>query len=1464
MFFLRRLALHRVGLPERRFNNLSFDFVDSVTGTPTNTVLWAENGSGKTSLLRLCFTVLQPEKREYLSHDNRILALHNYIQARDTSHVILEWERVRDGRRERIVTGLIMEWQDLTAQNSDEHLAKFWYSFTAVADTLSFDTLPITCSVQQDGVTKRRYMRLREFIRHLTDIDKISNLNLVVTDRPRNWKEQLSRLGLDPELFRYQVQMNSDEADADAFIKDMATSAGFVEKLQKTTTKPEDARSVHQCLQSYSERISRRPILETEHRFLQAVSGPLGVLIDVLAKRTSARTEAERVQSQAEELWSALRQRESVERRATDDAATRIQVLGTQRAQAEAEFNRGDRNNTALRVWLVDRRLAEAQLERDRTQSLASAANQELKALESVPDVLEERRLLAAIRVLDAQIAAEHAAAEPLRQARELAGRGLLARLALDVAADDVALAQSEHELSELSLRHQLLSSRHTALSEERGGLNENLRQLTVEQDATRQLRLELEHDQLLNTGEATVSAIERVRVDEQVAASAAAELAIEQDAIHKRDAARNARGLELVAQRKDCLNARASAEKELSRLTQRRDVLAADERLRELAATDENIPLPAAGRTLLAELADARDTAHSRSVAVEAVIADHERVIAVIDEDKVAPGSEDVRRGIAVLADAGVNSFSGWRYLGEYQVSESEAAVQRRPDLASGIVLARSSDLGRARDALESLIGDTSSALVVGHGEDLVVPSGGEVIDGRFVIPPHPSLYNREAATAERARREDLLPQLREEHSRLEGSVARDDSLLDTLRAYLDEYPAGTLERLVGIVETADHALAGLDTEGATIEDQQAADNRRIVELHSEAADLQRRMQRYPLIMHRLEDLRSGESRLDAVARQRVEIQTRLERIVAELAETTHDLATIARTERELTSQQTELRMALTGLRKRVTEIEADLGASSDQNTIPVDDRVTLEERFARLGDEYRLAMPRDALIGEREVTVKMATGVAERLHQLDETVFQRSHALANTSEGQDEARLQEARRRALVAIGAANVARDSAVGRIATALSERNQYKEATYSAPSPVPTHLADGERLLIEGILEAQSIQRQVDQLKQQEKTQSDLQHERQRVSDGFRNEARNLCDNYTLLCGQGPKDRAGAPFVGSPEEAGVERGSMLVAMSTTQKHLKSVESSVDSAFGNVHLVAVDGVHDSMGPSNIRTRLREASDTDMFLSRVSGYLEEITVRIRDIAADLAEAAEARSAVVQQLAILVTRARDNLKLAQTMSRLPAGLNAWENQEFIRIEIPEHWHRREVLDERMERYVELVAPSIGSMDAMKLAVGALRAAVNGHFVVTVLKPESTLSPRRIPAEQIAAYSGGEAITTAILLYATFAKMRMRALGDHRPEYAGMLILDNPLGKVSSATFLEVVARVTHALGVQLIFTTHIKDVQSLRTLPNRYRLGRKVAVGGREKHLEIVDHESSDSNTEESQPLAARVLRR
>ncbi len=219
-------------------------------------------------------------------------------------------------------------------------------------------------------------------------------------------------------------------------------------------------------------------------------------------------------------MWSALRQREAIEREAADVAAVGIQVLGTQRAQAEAEFNRRDRNNTALRVWLADQRLAEAQLELERTNSMASAASQERKALESVSDVLEERRLLAAIGVVDAQIAAEHAVVEPLRHARKVAGHGLLARLALDIATDSAALAQSEEELTVATRRCQALTDRQGAVDEERGRLTETLRQFSEEQDATRQQRLELERDQLLKAGEPAVAAIDRIHSERQAVAS--------------------------------------------------------------------------------------------------------------------------------------------------------------------------------------------------------------------------------------------------------------------------------------------------------------------------------------------------------------------------------------------------------------------------------------------------------------------------------------------------------------------------------------------------------------------------------------------------------------------------------------------------------------------------------------------------------------------------------------------------------------------------------------------------------------------------------------------------------------------------------------------------------------------------------------------------------------------------------
>jgi hypothetical protein len=62
-----------------------------------------------------------------------------------------------------------------------------------------------------------------------------------------------------------------------------------------------------------------------------------------------------------------------------------------------------------------------------------------------------------------------------------------------------------------------------------------------------------------------------------------------------------------------------------------------------------------------------------------------------------------------------------------------------------------------------------------------------------------------------------------------------------------------------------------------------------------------------------------------------------------------------------------------------------------------------------------------------------------------------------------------------------------------------------------------------------------------------------------------------------------------------------------------------------------------------------------------------------------------------------------------------------------------------------------------------------------------------------------------------------------------HRTKPAGKsscLILDNPMGVASRATFLELQREVAQAMNIQLIYTTAIKDFEALHVFPNIIRI--------------------------------------
>jgi hypothetical protein len=94
---------------------------------------------------------------------------------------------------------------------------------------------------------------------------------------------------------------------------------------------------------------------------------------------------------------------------------------------------------------------------------------------------------------------------------------------------------------------------------------------------------------------------------------------------------------------------------------------------------------------------------------------------------------------------------------------------------------------------------------------------------------------------------------------------------------------------------------------------------------------------------------------------------------------------------------------------------------------------------------------------------------------------------------------------------------------------------------------------------------------------------------------------------------------------------------------------------------------------------------------------------------------------------------------------------------------------------------------------------------------------------------------SGGEALTTAVLLYTVLISMRKKRHSHPDGRIPAFLVLDNPLGVCNRSDFLDTQLKVARAMGIQCVYLTGINDRESLDLFELR------VAIRKRNKKVEI-----------------------
>ncbi|WP_327349991.1 hypothetical protein OG772_30530 [Streptomyces sp. NBC_01321] len=313
MYELSRIRLYSIGPAGARYADTVLDlrgvgepvphpapaqaefFEEEPVGPPRRPapagVLFLENGGGKSVLLKLIFSVMLPGHRNTLGGASSGV-LRKFLLADDCGHVALEWQHTLTG--ECVVVGKVSEWRGRQVSNDPRKFAEAWYSFRP-GPGLSLDSLPVAeaTSVHRpvEGVSgaQGRRRTMKGFRDALTEAGKFyQHLDVHWEEIHDRWNEHLGDLGLDPELFRYQREMNADEGEA-AGLFAVKKDSDFTDLLLRAVTDTRDTDGLADLVSGFGNKLGRRAELTAERDFTAGSVDLLGRIVEATGTRSRAR-----------------------------------------------------------------------------------------------------------------------------------------------------------------------------------------------------------------------------------------------------------------------------------------------------------------------------------------------------------------------------------------------------------------------------------------------------------------------------------------------------------------------------------------------------------------------------------------------------------------------------------------------------------------------------------------------------------------------------------------------------------------------------------------------------------------------------------------------------------------------------------------------------------------------------------------------------------------------------------------------------------------------------------------------------------------------------------------------------------------------------------------------------------------------------------------------------------------------
>ncbi|MBT2479904.1 hypothetical protein [Streptomyces sp. ISL-94] len=1531
MYELSRIRLYSIGPAGARYADTVLDlrgvgepvphpapaqvefFEDEPTGPPRRPapagVLFLENGGGKSVLLKLIFSVMLPGHRNTLGGASSGV-LRKFLLADDCGHVALEWQHTQTG--ECVVVGKVSEWRGRQVSNDPRKFAEAWYSFRP-GPGLSLDSLPVAEAtavrppVEGASGAQGRRRTMKGFRDALTEAGKAyPHLEVCFEEIHDRWNEHLTDLGLDPELFRYQREMNADEGEA-AGLFAVKKDSDFTDLLLRAVTDTRDTDGLADLVHGFGNKLGRRAELMAERDFTAGSVDLLTRIVEAAETRSRLRDVHAGAERRTRTLARRLSARATEERGRAADLAQRVTGAAHEVTAAESARAR----SAAVSAELAYRHASLALTVADKA---AAAQRREL---------LEARTLHAAWQaaetVLRHRAAADRSArvAVAIREAERDAAPALAARAT--AAADLVRALQTAAEHGERVANEE--EERSAAL--QAAGESAH-RDATAAATAAQRARSEAEHLRA-RLGEVQQETAEAVRAgwlddsapDADPARAALAATDAEKTAVAAWDEAREAARAASEAAR-EAAAAESRAELTAARAADAADAaeavhaaehraaasLAGSPRLAALlglpAAPGAPVPSPradggtptgpsaadGAGRDLAGAAGPAQDdstagrltaadldrnaedlhvlltdgiaAAERHLFELRTAAADDARILGALGDGGLLPPGPDVLATVEYLGEHGIPALPGWRYLAQSVDPADHAAVlAARPELVDGVVITDPDTHSRAREVLSGAALLPRSTVAVGTAAALLAPLPPGESDAVFLVPPNPAMHDEHAADEERQALRTRATARDTEIRELAARLAGDRELAARLASWRSGCPAGRLAELAqqaeaarAFAEEADAELAEARTVRAEA-DEAAADATRVRDERQDTAQRARRVaDALAGLAFRLRERAGWQARLRELADEAAESEAR--------AEACLDRARAADEDRRAAQRAADdARRTARALRAERAEI------AGAPEPLPEDDG-TAKAPLPDLREAYRAASQLYEKVGvgadlraEQARAESDESAALAELDRLTNKVRTRAAQLLEGTDGADGPSRQAAAARAESLVQMLETRASTASEQLGRLRGEAERHAPAEGEAHTELPEELIPEDVEQAQGLLRTATAQlaAHTAAVESARAAHADLLHAHRTAEDGaggFDETAallRDLLRDHT----HADDEQEPVPHPGTLEEARQSATEARRALRSCAADLSAAESAVREA-SDILVRHANATRYEQVRTPARQQVRELPASAL-PEHAAAWAAAFAPRLRVLTDELAQLERNRDSIVDRLRGLVESALATLRSAQRLSQLPEGLGEWSGQEFLRIRFEEPDQATlterlgEVIDEATRAAVKKNSTASfgeGRRDGMSLLLRGVQAALEPKGIsVEILKPDAVLRAERVPVGQMGdVFSGGQLLTAAIALYCTMAALRSNDRGRDKHRHAGTLFLDNPIGRANATYLLELQRAVSDALGVQLLYTTGLFDTTALAEFPLVIRLRNDADLRAGLKYISVEEH--------------------